>query len=807
MRKIIFTLCIFTCFIYSVTAQQVTVYDKSDLQPIVNVSVYNQAKSAAEMTDAKGVAKLSAFKDNDTLFFKHIAYQEFKITKKALSQSKYKVYLADNIIRLDEVVLSANKFEEKKADIPHKIDIITAKQIAFNNPQTSADLLQQNGNIFVQQSQLGGGSPVLRGFEANKVLLVVDGVRMNNAIYRSGHLQSIITVDPNILQRVEVVFGPGSVIYGSDALGGVVHFYTPNPLLSFNGKPYVNSGFFTRYSSAANEMSGNVHFNIGLKKWAFLTNISYKNLDDLHMGSVRDPFYGDFGKCNYYVKRINGTDSLLKNSDPNLQKETGYSQYDIMQKILFQANRNTRYILNLQYSNSSNIQRYDRLQQFAGGLPKYAEWYYGPQSRLLASLRAELSGDRKLYDNWNTTIAYQNISEDRISRKYRKNNKQYQLETVDVFSLNTDLMKKVTPVNELRYGLETVYNSVSSEAYQKNILTGEKTYDMATRYPDDYNYMFTLAAYATHNWEISKKFIFSQGVRINYIALRSVYTDTMMKIMQFPFDNTIKQDNTAVNGNLGFVYLPGSNWRFALSAASGFRAPNVDDVGKVNDSNAKDHLLVIPNPDLKPEYSYNLDFTLGKTAFNTLNLEFTGFYTLLKDAIVSSSATFNGQDSVSYDGQMCGIQTNTNKGEAYIYGLQANAKLQLNPQLSVTSNLTYTYGRVKEGDQPLDHVPPFYGATTYHFELKKFHSEFSIKYNGWKKLKDYNPSGEDNLASATEKGMPAWYTLNLRAGYQITKQFNLQMALENMLDMHYRVFASGVSAPGRNFVITLRGNF
>lgn len=788
--------------------QKVTTLDKSNLQPVTNVSIYNPDKTKAVLTDSKGTADLSTFGDRDSLIFKHLAYQIVKTTKRDLKKFNYKVLLTDNIIHLDEVVLSANKFEERRQDIPNKIDIITAKQISFKNPQSSADLLQQTGDVFVQQSQLGGGSAILRGFEANRVLMVMDGVRMNNAIYRSGHLQSVITVDPNILQRVEVIFGPGSVIYGSDAIGGVIHFYTPNPELSTDGKTLVKSGISTRYATAANEKSGNVNFNIGLKKWAFLTNISYKDIDDLHSGSIHDPFYGDFGKCFQYVKRINGVDSVLTNSDPNLQKNSGYSQYDIMQKVLFQANKNSRYILNLQYSNSSDIPRYDRLQQFvSSGLPKYAEWYYGPQTRLMASLRTEFSGNKKLYDNFNTTIAYQNISEDRISRKFRSSKKQYQLETVDVLSFNTDLMKKITLANELRYGLEAVYNNVSSEAYLKNIKTGEKTYNTASRYPDNYNHMLSLAAYATHNWELSKKLIISQGIRLNYISLQSAYNDTMMKIMQFPFDKTIEQNNTSLNGSLGMVYMPGYNWRFAINATSGFRAPNVDDIGKVNDSNSGDQLLVIPNPDLEPEYSYNLDLTIGKTIFDVMQLEVTGFYTLLENAIAMRPTTFNGQDSVMFDGQLCGVQTNTNKGEAYVYGFQFNALAQLNPYLSVQSNLTYTYGRLKEDDQPLDHIPPLYGMTSYRFEMKKFRAEFYIQYNAWKKLKDYSTSGEDNLASATAKGMPSWYTLNMRTGYQFTPNINLQLALENILDTHYRVFASGISAPGRNFVVTLRGNF
>jgi hemoglobin/transferrin/lactoferrin receptor protein len=80
-------------------------------------------------------------------------------------------------------------------------------------------------------------------------------------------------------------------------------------------------------------------------------------------------------------------------------------------------------------------------------------------------------------------------------------------------------------------------------------------------------------------------------------------------------------------------------------------------------------------------------------------------------------------------------------------------------------------------------------------------------YNGWKRVKDYNQVGEDNLPYATPQGTPAWYTLNVRMAYQLNKMLQAQLALENILDRNYRVFASGISAPGRNLIITLRASF
>jgi hemoglobin/transferrin/lactoferrin receptor protein len=442
----------------------------------------------------------------------------------------------------------------------------------------------------------------------------------------------------------------------------------------------------------------------------------------------------------------------------------------------------------------------------SNGKLKYADWFYGPQTRLFASLRTEFKGKTWIYDNASITAAYQNISEDRVNRKFNATAESHQEETIDVLSLNVDLMRQIKEKNELRYGIEAVYNNVGSYAYNINVNTLLKTMNNASRYPDNGSDYTTLAAYVTHNWELSKKMIFSQGIRLSSINLKSEYSDTMMKITKFPFDKTIEQHNAAFTGNLGLVYMPGNDWRFALMTSSGFRAPNVDDVGKVNDSKAGS-VIVLPNPELKPEFAYNADITIGKTFNNMIQFEITGFYTLLKDAIVVNASTFNGQDSIVWDNKKTAVQTAGNAGEAYVYGLQGNILLQLNEKLSLNSSLTYTYGRLKEGDVPLDHIPPLFGMTSVKFETKKFKAELYARYNGWKHLEDYSASGEDNLLQATVDGTPSWYTLNIRTAYQINKILNLQLGMENIMDSYYRNFASGISAPGRNVVVALKANF
>jgi len=787
-------------------AQQVRVIGKSDQQPISQCSIYNADKSVSVITDHEGIADISGFGPADKLTFSHISYVPIVIERPALAPGIAKIELTLATINLQEVVLSANKVEEPYRDLPVRIDIIPTRQIRFGNPQTSAELLQQNGTVYVQQSQQGGGSPVIRGMETNRVLLVVDGIRMNNAIYRSGHLQNVITIDPNMLSRVEVVHGPGSVIYGSDAMGGVMHFYTRNPVLSANNKLSTSGNVMLRYSTAANEYSQSFDVNVGGKKIAAIIGGSSKSIGDLRQGSNRDSKYGDWGKCLYYAERTNNTDIMTPNADPLIQKNSGYKQYDLFAKVLIKPTAYQSLTLNAQFSNSGNIPRYDRLTEMKNGKLKYAEWYYGPQARAMVSVKSEWLKAMKMYDFARVTAAYQYISEDRISRSFGAAKKKYQEETVNILSLNADFMKKIFANSELRYGVEGILNLVGSKAYNQNVVTGEITRDAATRYPDGGDHMFNLAAYASNNWEISRKLIFSQGIRINYVSLGAKYTAEMMNLIKFPFNATMKQDNTAANGSLGLVYMPANGWRITTNLSTGFRAPNIDDLTKLNESNSNDQLIIVPNPDLKPENAYNAEITIGKTFGETVQIEATGFYTLLTDAFVIAKFTYNGQDSILFDGNLCAVQAMQNTAKANVYGFEGSFLAQITKSLSLRSSLTYTYGHVMEEDVPLDHIPPVFGITSLKLELSRFTGECYARYNGWKRIEDYSPSGEDNETYATADGMPAWYTLNLRAGYQFNQNISFQGGFENILDKHYRNFASGISAPGRNVYITLRAN-
>ena len=209
---------------YFSNAQKCIILDKDSKIPLQNVQVSNEDQTKNAISNEKGEVDLGGFTNLELLTFSHVSYVEFELIKKQISKNNTVIFLQFKSELLNEVFLSASKAEEKTTRIAEQIAVVSNKDIQNSTSQTSADILAEIPGIKVQKTQFGGGSPVIRGMEANRILLVVDGVRMNNAIYRKGHLQNSISISPNLLERIEVIFGPSSVIYGSDALGGVIHY-------------------------------------------------------------------------------------------------------------------------------------------------------------------------------------------------------------------------------------------------------------------------------------------------------------------------------------------------------------------------------------------------------------------------------------------------------------------------------------------------------------------------------------------------------------------------------------------------------
>ena len=785
-------------------SQVVTVRDGQNDQPLDLVTFTSISPKVFALTNAEGQADISGFATAEKIEIRMIGYQTVVLGYTDLQKNNFRVTLNQTAINLDQVIVSATRWGQNEREVPSKILIISAKDVMLENPQTTADLLSASGEVFIQKSQQGGGSPMIRGFATNRLLYTVDGIRMNTAIFRSGNLQNVISLDPFSFERAEVIFGPVSLIYGSDAIAGVMSFQTLTPQYSLTSKPLVSGNALARFSSANHEMTGHFDVNVGWKKWAFITSFSNNNFGDLRMGSYGPDDY----LRPWYVERVDSVDVVVTNEDQKVQKPTGYSQINLMQKISYKPNENWEIQYGFHYSITTDYSRYDRLIRSKKGLPRSAEWYYGPQEWMMNDLTVINSRPNPVYDRMTIRLAWQLFGESRVDRDFQKTMRYHRMEKVNAYSANIDFTKELGQKHTFFYGLEVVWDDVQSTGQDEDISTGEMVTG-PSRYP--MSTWASYAAYLSYQFRVTQKFLLQAGARYNYFTLNADFSNNL-EFYPFPF-STAKVNNGALTGNLGFVYNPDEKWSLIANLSTGFRAPNVDDLGKVFDS--EPGIVTVPNPDLKPEYAYNAEIGIAKVFGNVVKLDITGYYTYLKNAMVRRDFTLNGLDSIMYNGELCKVQAVQNAAFANVYGIEAGLEVKLPVGFGFSSQFNYQKGEEELDDgttSPLRHAAPWFGISHFTYRANKLELDLYAVYNGkidYKNLPE-EERGKDYLYARDADGnpySPSWYTLNIKALYQLTSNLSVSAGVENLTDQRYRPYSSGIAGPGRNYILALRARF
>lgn len=787
---------------YSMFSQIVVVKDSETLKPLECATLHCVGQDNYAVTNNKGRVDISKFENCSEIEIRMLGYEPKICNYDKIVSTGKRVYLEQTSITLDQVVVSASKWKQPKRDIPVKITTLSAKDISFYSPQTSADLLGTSGEIFVQKSQQSGGSPMIRGFATNRLVISVDGVRMNTAIFRSGNIQNVISIDPFSLEQTEVLFGPGSVIYGSDAIGGVMSFKTLQPEFGDKDSMNINGSASFRTASANKEMTGHFDVNVGWEKFAMLTSITYNNFGDLRMGSYGPDEY----LKNFYVQRIDTLDIAMANDDPEVQILTKYNQINLMQKFSYKPSDKWLFDYNFQYSTSSNNARYDRLIRTKNGLPRSAEWYYGPQEWMMNNFSVENFGHNSIYDNMLIRIAHQHFEESRHDRDFNKEIKYNRYEEVEAISANFDFTKALSENDRLNYGIETVYDIVESTGIDENVISGEKVAG-PSRYPQsDWS---SLAAYLTYSHKFSNKFDMSGGLRYNHYILNADFDTTFYP---FPY-TTASLNNGAITGSLGFVYNPVEKFSLGFNVSTGFRSPNVDDLGKVFDSEPGS--VIVPNPDLEAEYAYNGELSLAKIFGDFLKLEVVGYFTYLNNALVRRDFTLNGLDSIMYDGEMSKVMAVQNAAFAQVYGVQAGAEIKLPAGFGISSRFNWQKGieELEDGTtSPLRHAAPWYGKTSLNYSAQKLKISFYTVYSGEVSFENMpnDEIGKSYMYAEDSDGnpySPSWLTFNFKVQYHLNDNFAINAGIENITDLRYRPYSCGIVAPGRNFVAGIKAVF
>jgi len=781
---------------YSSSAQLIQVLDAENQEALEGVTFLSNEPKAFAVTNLYGKADLSNFKDAKLIEIRSMGYESLNLSYQEIIGMGKSIKLKAGQLQLEEVVISASRWRQNSSNVASTISVIEPKTIQLQNPQTAADMLGASGKVFIQKSQQGGGSPMIRGFATNRLLYSVDGVRMNTAIFRGGNIQNVINIDPNSIEKTEILFGPGSVSYGSDAIGGVMSFQSYEPQFSLDDNTLVKGSATSRFSSANSEISAHLDLNIGFKKWAFYTSFSNWNFGDLRQGSNgADDYIKDF-----YVKRIDGEDVVVQQNDKLLQIPSEYAQTNLMQKLRYKVNEDWEFNYLFTYSETSSYGRYDRHNRMRDSLPRYGQWDYGPQKWMMNLLSIENKQATAIYDEFAIRLALQNFNESRISRDFNDDIKEDRSEEVDAYSVNLDLYKKVGSRHQLFYGAEWVLNEVNSNGRLEDISTGiiEKG---PSRYPDsEWN---SAAVFISEEFSWTEQLNLLGGIRYNYYQLNADFRDNL-DFYPLPFSQSTIE-NHALTGSFGVVYRPNTKWVIKSNLGTAFRAPNVDDIGKIFDSEPGS--VVVPNPNLEAEYAYNIDFGIARVFGDLLKLDLTAFYTILENAMVRRDFSINGQDSIDYDGELSQVQAIQNAADAHVYGLQIGFELKLNKYLNLSSDLNFQYGEEETSDgvkSPSRHAAPIFGVSRITFEKKRSRIQFYMEYQGEIAHADLAISEQSKtdiyaLDNSGNTYAPSWYTFNLKYLQSFADNFSISAGIENIADLRYRPYSSGISAPGRNF--------
>ena len=817
LNRLIIPLFFFSTFSFG---QQITVKDENTNENLPDVVIFNENKSQSIITDLDGVVDLSLFSSDENIFFQLLGYSTLEILKIEVLNGTT-IYLQSEIQNLEEIILSVARSESNVNQIAEKVSVIKSEDLFLSSPASGAELLELSPGVRVQKSQGGGGSPIIRGFEANRVLIVVDGVRMNNAIYRSGHLQNSITIDPNNIERAEVIFGSSSVGYGSDALGGVIHYYTKSPILK--GSEKIKSSFTSNYTSANQGLSNNFITNYSSENWGSITSLSISKFGDIKMGENRDHGFNDWGLTPLYSEnsRYSYYSQPSTNSNENIQKNTGYSQVDLFQKFLVKLGDTNLLNINIQFSESSDIDRFDQLSITKGNSLKFSEWYYGPQKRLLISPSLKIFPNRKFMKKGVITFGFQKINESRIKRKFNALNRSHQIEDLKVFSLNGDFDTSFNNDHSISYGVESTYNYNYSKAYDQIIeiqgdeITGlSKKFAIPTRYPSDGSSYTSFASYVNWSWNMSEFFTFNIGTRLTFTGLKASWNDIISVNPQL---SEVNLNSEALTTTISIKLRPSKRVQINTVLSSGFRNPNIDDIGKIRENNG---LLVVPNTFLKPEYAYNLDLGIDFRSLNNRNyISLRGFSTIISrhigrdEYIVFSDITTPDLSTVIYNGEEVTTISNKNLGNRFIHGFSIDGFSQINNNLKFDYGITYTEGDNNETFGPLPSISPLFGSIALSYSKRGVNIKAVYKFSEAKSPGEYSFGGEDGLDETpftinsegvlSYLGTPKWSDLSIYGSKNISSNVTLRIGLTNVFDTHYRTFASGISAPGRSFQLGL----
>jgi hemoglobin/transferrin/lactoferrin receptor protein len=413
-----------------------------------------------------------------------------------------------------------------------------------------------------------------------------------------------------------------------------------------------------------------------------------------------------------------------------------------------------------------------------------------------------------LFDRLSLRLAHQSFEESRISRQLNQLDRSTQEERVAAYSANLDFIKSFSNTNSLFYGLEFVHNDVSSLGSIRQI-NEERVRSGPARYPDAG--WTSIAAYINDEIKLGKRATLQAGLRYNLLSLKAGFSNNEA-FFPLPQQNSSRH-SSALTGSIGAVYRPDKNWIMKASIGTAFRAPNVDDLGKVFD--AEPGAVLVPNAGLNPEYAWNADMSLTKVFGDHIKVDIAAYYTYLDQALVRRNFQLDGQDSIRYLGVLSQVQAIQNAAVARVYGIQGGIEVKLPAGFSFSTDINLQQGEEELDDgnlSPSRHAAPFFGQSRLSLHVKDLRMQLYAQYQGGRSHEQLavGERRKVEIYALDENGnpfAPSWYTLNLKVLHPLSDIFTISAGVENITDRRYRPYSSGISGAGRNFILSLTAKY
>jgi outer membrane receptor protein involved in Fe transport len=645
---------------------------------------------------------------------------------------------------LEEVVVIAQRIEQKEIWIPYSVKKISGKFFKERSPRTTPEALQGMNGVFVQKTNHGGGSAFIRGLTGNQTLILIDGIRLNNSTFRYGPNQYLNTIDPYIIERIEVAKGTGSVQYGTDALGGVIHVISKEPVFA-EGKSTWHGKALAKYMTGNMEKTARGELSYASNKMAFIGGVTYRDFGDLVGGDTT-------GK----------------------QTPSGYSEWAFNAKAKFLLQKKIMLTLSHQNVDQQHIPVYHKII-----LENFALNEFDKQQRQLQYARLDIESNSKWIKKLEIIASRQQSIEGRESQKKGNTTLRKERDKTNTIGLTADVFSELSKAWAANTGVEFYKDKINSNRKDINTQNGLVS-NKRGLYPDNSKYG-NYSLYSLHHLK-HKNWVADAGLRFNTFSIR--LTDTSI--------GKVKVNPSPLVWNAALMYRIFQQHHIYLTYSTGYRAPNIDDMGSLG---IVDFRFEVPTNNLRSERSANLE--LGyKFSTSKLKGDVAFYHMQLSDLITR----------IKVDGEIINgyqVYRKENIEDAFIKGVESELTWKIMETIDINGSITYTYGVNKTRSEPLRRIPPLHGRVLSTFRKKNWFTATEFLFAA-KQNQLAQGDREDNRIPAG--GTPGWKVVNLYAGNQWSC-FHFNVGLQNIFNQDYRTHGSGINGVGRSAWLSASLNF